>query len=191
MLAIAHAGCLVGIEAHPVEVEVQLGRGLPGFDIVGLPERGVRESRVRVKAALHSSGYSLPPRHLVLNLAPGDLRKTGSGFDLAIAVSVLAACGLVSTDRLATTLLAGELSLSGGLRHVPGVLAQLRSARERGLETAIIPEANAAEGALIDGIDVHVANELRDVVEWLCAGGSLRRAGERSVRAGEPGAGPR
>ena len=82
MLATAHAACLIGIEAHPVQVEVRLGEGLPGFDIVGLPERGVRESRIRVRAALSSIGFALPPRHLVLNLAPGDLPKTGAGLDL-------------------------------------------------------------------------------------------------------------
>ena len=118
MLAIAHAACLIGIEANPVQVEVRLGEGLPGFDIVGLPERGVRESRIRVRAALSSIGFAFPPRHLVLNLAPGDLPKTGAGLDLAIAVSVLAACEGVSADQLSSTLLIGELSLSGELRPV-------------------------------------------------------------------------
>jgi magnesium chelatase family protein len=105
MLATAHAACLIGIEAHPVQVEVRLGEGLPGFDIVGLPERGVRESRIRVRAALSSIGFAFPPRHLVLNLAPGDLPKTGAGLDLAIAASILAACEGVSTDQLSSTLL--------------------------------------------------------------------------------------
>jgi magnesium chelatase family protein len=89
MLATTHAACLIGIEANPVQVEVRLGEGLPGFDIVGLPERAVRESRIRVRAALSSIGFTFPPRHLVLNLAPGDLPKTGAGLDLAIAVSGL------------------------------------------------------------------------------------------------------
>src|SRR5262245_8319530 len=137
MLAIAEAGCLVGIDAHPVQVEVQIGRGLPGIDIVGLPERAVKESRVRVKAALEAIEFVFPPRHLVLNLAPGDLRKTGSAFDLAIAASILAACGSVTPHRLRDTLLIGELSLAGELRAVPGVLAQLRSAKRRGLRRAL------------------------------------------------------
>ncbi|MGD8606520.1 MAG: YifB family Mg chelatase-like AAA ATPase [Myxococcales bacterium] len=169
MLATAHAACLIGIEAHPVEVEVRLGEGLPGFDIVGLPERGVRESRIRVRAALSSIGFTFPPRHLVLNLAPGDLPKAGAGLDLAIAMAVLAACGGVSSDQLESTLLIGELSLSGELRPVRGVLALLRSARRAGLEHAIIPEGNRHEAKLVDGIGVHSAPHVGAVVRWLNA----------------------
>ena len=142
MLAIAHAACLIGIEAHPVQVEVRLGEGLPGFDIVGLPERGVRESRIRVRAALPSIGFAFPPRHLVLNLAPGDVPKAGAELDLAIAAAILAACGGVSSEQLPSTLPIGELSLSGELRPVRGVLALLRSARQSGLQNAIIPEGS-------------------------------------------------
>ena len=167
MLATARAACLIGVEAHSVQVEVRLGEGLPGFDIVGLPERGVRESRIRVRAALSSMGFALPPRHLVLNLAPGDLPKTGAGLDLAIAVSILAACEGVSTDQLQKTLLVGELSLSGGLRPVRGVLALLRSAREAGLEHAIIPEANRHEAMLIEGMSIHCAPDVGAVARWL------------------------
>lgn len=169
MLATAHAACLIGIEAHPVQVEVRLGEGLPGFDIVGLPERGVRESRIRVRAALSSIGFALPPRHLVLNLAPGDLPKTGAGLDLAIAVSILAACGGVSADQLSSTLLVGELSLSGELRPVRGVLALLRSARDAGLDQAIIPDSNRHEAMLVDSVSVHCAPHVGAVVRWLNA----------------------
>ncbi len=167
MLATAHAACLIGIEAHPVQVEVRLGEGLPGFDIVGLPERGVRESRIRVRAALSSIGFAFPPRHLVLNLAPGDLPKTGAGLDLAVACSVLAACEAVSADQLASTMLIGELSLSGELRPVRGVLALLRSAREAGLSNAIIPEGNRHEAMLVDGICVYAAPHVGAVARWL------------------------
>jgi magnesium chelatase family protein len=167
MLATAHAACLIGIEAHPVQVEVRLGEGLPGFDIVGLPERGVRESRIRVRAALSSIGFKLPPRHLVLNLAPGDLPKTGAGLDLAIALSILAACEGVSAEQLSSTLLVGELSLSGELRPVRGVLALLRSAREAGLDHAIIPDGNRHEAMLVEGVSVHCAPHVGAVVRWL------------------------
>jgi magnesium chelatase family protein len=167
MLATAHAACLIGVEANPVQVEVRLGEGLPGFDIVGLPERGVKESRIRVRAALSSIGFAFPPRHLVLNLAPGDLPKTGAGLDLAVAVSVLAACEGVSTEQLSSTLLIGELSLSGELRPVRGVLALLRSARLAGLENAIIPEGNRQEAMLVDGVSVHSAAHVGAVVRWL------------------------
>ncbi len=167
MLATAHAACLVGIEANPVQVEVRLAEGLPGFDIVGLPERGVKESRIRVRAALSSIGFAFPPRRLVLNLAPGDLPKTGAGLDLAIAASILAACGGVSPEQLSSTLLVGELSLSGELRPVRGVLAVLRSARRAGLCNAIIPEGSRHEAMLVEGVSVCTASHVGAVVRWL------------------------
>ncbi len=152
-----------------MQVEVRLGEGLPGFDIVGLPERGVKESRIRVRAALSSIGFAFPPRRLVLNLAPGDLPKTGAGLDLAIAASILAACEGVSSEQLSSTLLIGELSLSGELRPVRGVLALLRSARSAGLRNAIIPEGNRHEAMLVEGVSVHCAAHVGAVVRWLNA----------------------
>ncbi len=174
MLATAQSACLVGVEARPVQVEVRLGAGLPGMDIVGLPERGVRESRIRVRAALASIGFALPPRHLLLNLAPGDLRKHGSGFDLAIAASVLAACDGAPLERLERTLLVGELSLSGELRGTRGVLALLRCAEQAGLRHAIVPDANRAEASLVQGVEVGCARHIGEVVEWLGGASSLR-----------------
>lgn len=167
MLATSHASCLVGIEARPVQVEVQLGQGLPAVDIVGLPERAVRESRVRVRAALSTIPFRLPPRHLVLNLAPGDLRKTGAGLDLAIAVSIMAACGAVRPSRLGDTLLVGELGLAGVVRPVRGVLAQLRAAQARGLRAALVPVDNKAEACLVEGIQVHCIEHVGQAVGWL------------------------
>lgn len=184
MLATAHAACLIGIEANPVQVEVRLGEGLPGFDIVGLPERGVRESRIRVRAALASIGFTFPPRHLVLNLAPGDIPKTGAGLDLAIAVSVLAACEGVAADQLSNTLFVGELSLSGELRPVRGVLALLRSARDAGLRNAVIPEGNRREAMLVKGVSVHSAPHVGAVVRWLSGDAPLP---DITGEAAEPG----
>ncbi|MDH3727207.1 MAG: YifB family Mg chelatase-like AAA ATPase [Myxococcales bacterium] len=184
MLATAHTACLIGIEAHPVQVEVRLGEGLPGFDIVGLPERAVKESRIRVRAALSSIGFAFPPRHLVLNLAPGDLRKTGAGLDLAVAASVLAACGGVSPVQLSSTLLVGELSLSGELRPVRGVLALLRSARRAGLQNAIIPKGNRSEAMLIEGVSVHTASHVGELVQWLNGEDTLPDVVAGNVRMG-------
>jgi magnesium chelatase family protein len=167
MLARVEASCLVGIKAEPVEVEVQLGRGLPGIEVVGLPERGVRESRVRVKAALGALGFTLPPRSLVLNLAPGDLRKTGSSYDLPIAVAILAACGAVEHTRLEGSLFLGEVALSGELRPVPGTLAHLRSAQARGLERAIVPRSVAGVAGFLPELEVLGFDHLREVVDWL------------------------
>lgn len=173
LLATAHTACLIGVEAQPVQVEVRLGEGLPGFDIVGLPERAVRESRIRVRAALSAIGFRFPPRHLVLNLAPGDLRKTGAGLDLSIAATVLAACEGVSPQRLHDTLLVGELSLSGELRPVRGVLALLRCAERCGFGNAVIPAENEVEARLLVGVDVHPAKHIGEVVQWLEGGGGL------------------
>ncbi len=167
MVATVHTGTLSGIEAHGVLVEVSQVRGLPGFDIVGLPEAALRESRVRVMAALVNSGYKLPDRRFVVSLAPADLRKSGASFDLAIAIALLAACGLCAPNSLEHTLILGELSLEGRLRPVRGILAQLRSARARGLATAIVPADDASWAGLVSGVKSHLATHLREVVDLL------------------------
>ncbi len=167
MLARTQAGCVVGVSARAVSVEVHLGKGLPGFEIVGLPETAVRESRVRVRAALHNSGFELPPRRVLLNLAPADLRKRGAGLDLAIAVALLTACGTCAPNRLEETLLFGELSLSGELRSARGLLPQLRAARARGLTHAIVPRDQLDEAALVPAIEVRAAADLGSVVAYL------------------------
>jgi len=191
MLASIHSGCVVGIEARPVTVEVHLGKGLPGFDIVGLPEAAVRESRVRVRAAIAAIGLELPQRLLVLNLAPGDLRKSGSALDLAIAIAALAASGACSTARLEDTLLVGELSLGGDVRPVRGVLAHVRAALGRGLARAIVPAGNAEECALVSGIDVRAARTLRDVLGFLSHELELPRVVGREAAAAPELAGAR
>ncbi|MGF1469075.1 MAG: YifB family Mg chelatase-like AAA ATPase [Sandaracinaceae bacterium] len=189
MLARARAGCLAGVEARGVDVEVHLGGGLPGFDLVGLPETAVREARVRVRAALAQSGFSLPPRRVVLNLAPADLRKGGGALDLAIAVALLAAAGRCAPNRLEDTLLFGELSLSGALRPSRGLLPQLRHARERGLRRAVVPRAQLAEASWVQGLDVGGADDLVSVVGFLDGRVELARpegAPEPSQGAGGP-----
>jgi magnesium chelatase family protein len=178
MLARTRSGTLVGTEAVGVDVEAHLGKGLPGLDLVGLPEAAVREARVRVRTALASGGYALPPRHIVLSLAPADVRKSGAALDVAIAVALLAATGGCAPGRLEETLLVGELSLGGELRPVRGVLAQLAAARDRGLVRAVVPAACAEEAALASGIDVRVADRLADVVAFLDGRGALGTAAE-------------
>ncbi|MCU0674130.1 MAG: YifB family Mg chelatase-like AAA ATPase [Myxococcota bacterium] len=181
MTHVVHAGSLLGIDAHPVWVEARVAAGLPSFELVGLPERGVRESRVRVRSAIGAQGYEMPKRALVLNLAPGDVPKTGSAFDLAIALAILVTQNVIDDEALRETLVLGELSLRGELRPVRGVLPQLRAARERGLTSAIVPRGNSAEAALIQGLDVFVADDLRGVVEHLVDVSHLPRP---RVRAG-------
>jgi magnesium chelatase family protein len=176
MVATAHTGSLLGVDAVGVLVEVSQTRGLPGFDIVGLPEASLRESRVRVIAALSNSGYQLPDRHFIVNLAPAELRKSGASLDLAIAVALLAACGMCAPTALADLLLLGELALDGRLRSARGVLAQLRSARARGLRAAIVPEQDSAWAALVPDMDVRVAPSLADVIAYLEGVATLDRA---------------
>ena len=180
MLSRVLAACLVGIEARPVEVEVHLGKGLPGFDIVGLAESAVRESRVRVRAALANSGFELPPRHIVLNLAPAELPKRGASFDLPIALAVLAASGACAPNLLDETLIVGELSLTGDLRGVRGVLPLIESARQRGLRRAIVPAQHAHEASVIAGFEVRLARNLSEVVAFLGHAADLPSAAPRA-----------
>jgi magnesium chelatase family protein len=167
MTSVVQCGSLSGIDAVGVRVEVSVVRGLPGFDIVGLPEAAVRESRVRVQAALRNSGFALPEQRFVVNLAPGDVRKSGSGFDLPIALALLAQCGLCKADRFGSTLVFGELSLDGQLRPARGLLAQLASARRRGLSEALIPLTGSAFARLLPELDVRCAEHLVEAVAFM------------------------
>ncbi|MET0343237.1 MAG: YifB family Mg chelatase-like AAA ATPase [Polyangiales bacterium] len=176
MLATVHSATLSGIDSVPVEVQAYFGKGLPAVDIVGLGDMAVRESRVRVKSALESSGLELPKRHVVLNLAPADVKKSGSVLDLSIALALLCAGGVSNPLRLGELLILGELTLGGELRAVRGVLSHLRSAHLRGITRAIVPAGNAREAALVAGIDARFASSLRDVVQYLGGGLELPRA---------------
>ena len=163
MLATAHATSLIGLDAHPVRVEVSSTRGPGQFEIVGLPEASVRESRVRINAALAGLGIHLYDRRIVVNLAPADLRKHGTGFDLAIAAAMLAALGRIPTTALEGTLFMGELSLTGAIRPVRGVLPAMIGARKQGLTRAIFSRFNEREAGVIGGIESLVADDLASV----------------------------
>src|SRR5277367_2612114 len=139
MLGTALSATLVGLQAYPVRVEVEALRGPPFFELVGLAEAAVRESRVRVKSALAHVGVHINECRIVVNLAPADVRKTGSGFDLAIAAAVMGAVGAVPRESLEGVLFAGELSLEGTVQPLRGILAQLLGARARQVRQAIVP----------------------------------------------------
>ncbi len=183
MLATVFSASLSGIESIPVEVQAFFGKGLPGVDIVGLGDTAVRESRVRVRSALESSGLELPSRHVVLNLAPADIKKTGSGLDLPIALALLSAAGTVTPPTLPEFLVLGELSLGGELRPVRGMLSHLRAAVTRGFKRAIVPVANLDEALLLPRLDVRCAANLRDVVQYLAGAMELPRALTCSTKA--------
>lgn len=182
MLAIAHSAVLEGLAAHPVRVEVQAERGVPSFEVVGFAEAAVRESRVRVKSALAELGVDISEYRLVVNLAPADLKKRGSAFDLAIAVAALASLGMLPEDCLGELLFLGELSLNGALHPLRGVVAHLLCARDRGVARAIVPAANQEEAALVEGLETVVASTLAEVVDALRGDGALERARASTTR---------
>ncbi|MGB9886955.1 MAG: YifB family Mg chelatase-like AAA ATPase [Moorellales bacterium] len=193
MLARAYGVTLLGLEAHLVEVEVDVGPGLPGFNLVGLPDASVQEARERVRTAIRNSGFEFPARRITVNLAPADLRKEGPGLDLAIALALLAATGQVPAEPLAEYLLVGELSLEGNLRPVTGVLVVAGTAKEqRWNRPLIVPKPNAAEGALLGGeVRVLGATTLAEVAAFL-RGETELPAGyaEMPTDGGAPFAGP-
>jgi magnesium chelatase family protein len=167
MLATALSATLVGLDAHLVRVEVEVTRGVPSFELVGLAEVAVRESRVRVKSALAQLGVDLGEYRIVVNLAPADVRKTGSAFDVAIAAATLAALGRVPLGALAGTLFLGELSLTGAVHAVRGVLPRLVGVRALGLTRSIVPEGNGGEAALVDGVVTGTVASIRDLLDGL------------------------
>jgi len=168
MLGKVYTASLIGVEARLVEVETHASAGMPYFNIVGLPDPAVKESKVRVKSALSNSGYPWPQnQRAVINLAPADLRKEGGGFDLPIALSILSAAKILKKDQLDRFIFAGELGLDGALKASPGTLIFALLAKEKGLEGIIIPSANAHEASVVEGIKVYPASHLSQVVEFL------------------------
>lgn len=178
MLAAAESAVLAGIASHPVRVEVKAVRGVPAFELVGLAETAVRESRVRVKNALAMLNVDINEFRLTVNLAPADLKKTGSAFDLAIALATLAALEMIPAGSLNGILLLGELSLNGHMQSLRGVVAHLLGGKARGVTRAIVPLANEHEAALVDGVHIELGASLESIVA------SLR--GETPLRISSP-----
>jgi len=168
MLAKVTSSAVIGIDAYVVEVEVDISQGLPSFSTVGLAEGAVRESKERVKAAVKNSGYHFPPDRITVNLAPADIKKEGSAFDLPMAVGILAATGLVAKEACKDYLFLGELSLDGLVRPIKGTLPIAIKAREEGLRGIFLPAENAAEAAVVDGIGVFPLSSLGQLVDALC-----------------------
>ena len=149
------SAAVVGVQASPIEVEVDVAAGLPGCHIVGLPDAGVKEGRVRIRGALENTGFKMPPRRITVNLAPADLKKDGAAFDVPIAVGILTAAGLLPEDCATGAMFVGELALDGSVRPVRGVLPMAAWARSRGLARIFVPRDNANE-AIAAGSDVAV-----------------------------------
>ncbi|HEV7453496.1 MAG TPA: YifB family Mg chelatase-like AAA ATPase [Pseudonocardiaceae bacterium] len=166
-LASAWAVALHGVDGVLVEIEAHIGPGLPGLQMVGLPDTALSEARDRVRAAVLNSGQRWPPRRMTLALSPATLPKGGSSYDLALACALLAADGRIPADRLRGLVLIGELALDGRLRPVRGVLPAVLAARRVGIGQVVVPTASLAEAALVDGVRVHGATRLKEVLGWL------------------------
>ncbi len=167
MIVRVTSGTIIGIEAYPVEVEVDLSSGLPLFSTVGLPDVAVRESKDRIRAAIKNSGYHFPRHHVTVNLAPADIRKEGTAFDLPIAVAILAAEGNLDFPSLHDYVFMGELSLDGGIKSVHGVLPVALQAEKMGKRGIIVAATNAREAAFAESIEVIPVARLSEVVEFL------------------------
>lgn len=167
MLSIVKSMSLHGLEGYLVEVQVDVSGGLPAYDIVGLPDISVKESKERVKVAIKNSGIDLKSRKVLINLAPADTKKEGTLYDLPIAVATLISNEIIKTEGLENTVVIGELSLDGKVNKVNGIFPMCLEASKLGMKRAIIPLENANEAAIVEKIDVIGVKNLREVIEIL------------------------
>ena len=184
MLAAIRSAAVLGIDAFDITVEVDVTRGLPAFLMVGLPGGEVKESRERVSSAIANSGFEMPPRRVTVNLSPADVRKTGTAFDLPIALGILVATGQVHADAVTALVAVGELGLDGAIRPVRGALSVARSLRGRNAVTLVVPPANVGEARRVSGLALSAPPTLRDLVA------QLRRGRLDAPADGVAGAGP-
>ena len=173
MLVKVYGASVQGLSAIPVTIEVNAARGIK-FYLVGLPDNAVRESHERIVAAVENSGFRFPSKQFVINMAPADIRKEGAGFDLPLAVGILATDGKVKPDKLPHAMLLGELSLDGSLQPVKGALPVAIKAREMGYQHLIVPEQNVREAAVVNQLKVYGANHIRQVIQFLNDEGDLQ-----------------
>ena len=169
MLATVLSSALLGIDAYIVKVEVDVAGGLPAFSTVGLPDSAIKESRDRVTAAIKNSGFYFPQTRITANLAPADIRKAGSAFDLPIAIGVMAATNQVDPAKLENAMILGELALDGNIRGIQGGLPIAITAKENGIQNLILPAENAKEAAIVEGVNVYPVASLSEAVAFLNA----------------------
>ena len=167
MLAKVLSSAVAGIDAYVVEVEVDITQGLPTFTTVGLPEAAVKESKERVKSAIKNSGYTFPDDRITVNLAPADIKKEGTGFDLPIALGILSANGTIPKDTVSRFLFLGELSLDGRIKPVRGSLPMALAAKATGHPGIVVPSENSREASVVNGISVFSAQSLPQIVDFL------------------------
>lgn len=173
MLSKVNSSIVIGVEGVSLEIEIDIAPGLPVFSTVGLADGAVRESKDRVKAAIRNCGYDFPNRRITVNLAPADVRKEGTGYDLPIALGILCASGLIQSQALQDYSVIGELSLDGAVRGVRGVLPVVLNARERGIKGVLVPTENAPEAGVVDGIAILPVSYLYEAVEHLIGSSAI------------------
>ena len=167
MLSKVNSMALQGLDGYLVDVQVDVSNGMPGWEMVGLPDTSVREAKERVKTAIKNSGYEMLSKKIVINLAPADTKKEGSIFDLPIAIGILVDLGEINCKNLEEIAFVGELSLDGKLNRVNGVLPMCIEAQKLGIKKVIVPEENAKEAAIVKELEVLGANTLKEVVQYL------------------------
>ncbi len=167
MLSIVKSMSLIGLDGYLVDIEVDVSAGIPSWDIVGLPDVSVKESKERVRTAIKNSGYDMQSRKIVVNLSPADIKKEGSFFDLPIAIGILTCSGEIKQDNLNDTIFIGELSLNGKINKINGILPMCIEAKKLGIKKVILPVENANEASVVDGINVIGANYLKEVIQYL------------------------
>jgi len=172
MLVIIHGAALLGVDAYLIRIEVNIDRGI-AYHLIGLPDSAIRESGYRISAALKNSGFRMPGKKITINLAPADLRKEGSAYDLPMAIGILVASGQIESTIFHKYLMVGELSLDGGLRPVRGVLSIALAARDHGFKGLILPISNSCEASVVDELAVLGASNLSEVVHFLQSGTGL------------------
>ncbi len=167
MLSIIKSGGTIGVEGYVVDVEVNISQGLPQFITVGLPDTAVKESRERVKSAITNIGITFPLKKITVNLAPADIVKQGTLYDLPIAVGILSGSGIIDDKNLKKFAFIGELALNGNLRNVKGILPIALELQKRGFENFIVPKGNEKEAALVEGLNVYGFENIKEIVEFL------------------------
>ncbi len=165
MLVKVYGSAVFGVEATTITVEVNIDKGI-AYHLVGLPDNAIKESSYRISAALKNNGYKLPGKKITINMAPADLRKEGTAYDLALALGILAASGQIESERLSRFMIMGELSLDGSLNPIRGALPIAIQAHKEGFEGFILPKQNAKEAAVVEGLDVYPAENIREVIDF-------------------------
>ena len=173
MLIKVYGSAVFGVEATTITVEVNIDKGV-GYHLVGLPDNAIKESSYRIAAALKNNGYNLPVKKITINMAPADLRKEGSAYDLTLAIGILAASGQIKSDEVGKYLIMGELSLDGSLQPIKGGLPIAIKAKEEGFKGFFLPKQNVKEAAIVAGLDVYGVENVLEVIDFFEGKGTIR-----------------